>query len=128
MNRRGQKTGTRKHLRLLAQLAELQAEIARKPLSVHQARMAALKAETVELSERRAALRDGVDSIADSDLPIAAAAYLAARNEDLGWSLAERYQTMARAEVAMSEVKNTAARARARADVLERLSNLTSRR
>lgn len=134
MRRAGSRTGPgarsadRERLRLLATLAELRAEIARRPMAQHQAKLATLHAQISVLAETQARLRESVDAIASGDMAMGTAAYLSARREDLRKAQVTRYQSLAHAEAEMAQLKETAAKARARADVLDRLSRKAERR
>jgi hypothetical protein len=115
-------------LRLLATLAELRAEIARRPMALQHARLSAIREEIAALGATRAELRETVDAVAFGETGIGTAAYLSARGEDLRKAQAARYLRLAHAEAEMAELKDVAARARARADVLARLSRDGRRR
>jgi hypothetical protein len=113
---------SRDNLRLLASLAELRAEIARQPLVAHQREASKLKEEIRALAETRQELRVAVDAMASDDAPLSTAAYLSARSEDVRRAQAGRYLSLAHTEAELAGLKETAARARARADILARLS------
>jgi hypothetical protein len=113
---------SRDRLRFLARLAELQAEVARRPLVIHQKKASKLKDEIQSLAETRQDFCSMIDDIASGVAPLHTAAYLAARSEDLRLAQAYHYQTLARVEAEMVGSRDMAARARARADVLARLS------
>jgi hypothetical protein len=124
----GGRSADRERLRLLATLAELQAEIARRPVALHQVKLTALRAQIDALAQTQAKLREGVDAVASGEMAIGTAAYLTARAEDLRKAQAAGYRSLAQAEAEMAALKDTAARARARADVLDRLNQNAGRR
>ncbi|MFW5881718.1 MAG: hypothetical protein ACOCTP_04280, partial [Roseicyclus sp.] len=96
--RAGSRSAARDRLQLLATLAELRAELARRPLALHMARAAHLRQEIAALATTRAELRRSVDGLASGETPMASAAYLTARGEDLRTAQAAGYQSLARAE------------------------------
>lgn len=118
----GARARDRDRLRLLATLADLRAEMARRPMALHETKLSALRKEIETLSATRARLRESVDAMSSGETAIGTAAYLSARSEDLRHAQADRYRTLAREEAHMAALKDTAARARARADVLRQLS------
>ena len=116
------RTPSRDGLRRLASLAELRAEIARRPLVTHQEKASNLKEEIRALADARQEIRATVDAIASGGLPLCTAAYLSARSEDLREAQAGHYRSLALTEAELVGLKEMAARARARANILARLS------
>jgi exonuclease VII small subunit len=97
-------------------------------MAMHQARLSAIREEIAALGTTRTALRETVDALASGEAALGTAAFLSARGEDLRKAQAACYQKLAHAEAEMAELKDAAARARARADVLARLSREGRRR
>lgn len=121
MTRRKPGVATRERLRLLTTLAELRAEVARRPLLHQRQRRAKLKEEIDALAATRQELRETVDGVSSGAIPIGHAAYLTARSGDLRDAQARHYQALALTEAEVARLHETASRARARAEVLARL-------
>lgn len=121
MTRHKARAASRDRLRLLATLAELRAEIARRPLIQQRQKAFALKEEIEALAATRQDLRATVDGVGSGATPFSNAAYLTARGADLRQVQARHYQALALIEADTADFHDKAARARARADVLARL-------
>lgn len=125
MTQRSARAATRDRLRLLATLAELRAEVARRPLIHQRLKVSKLKEEIDALAATRKDLRASVDGISSGVTSFGHAAYLVARSGDLRDAEAQRYQALALTEAEMADLRDKASQAHARAEILVRLCRAT---